>query len=332
MSAIQGSIAEVRFSLSGEKRVLDAIPLSNDGNSAKATDVAVSFVPVSRTELPQSISPAGKIIPLYSEFLLPDFIGCCVQTVPLMLSPEVFNSLDDIFSVAAEHDTSLLLAHPAVEECIASCADHASEVLLIIHALTVEVRDFKRKKIDVFYLAEIEHMLYSQFAFEGYRRMFAAFLHCFSSVMVHSSAVIRNGKVLLFAAPDEGGKTTAALLEPSGKVLCDDRNILKATEKGVSVFGTTWGNNFTPELSGELAGIFLLDKAASFALSPLPSRDAAVFMWQDNRHFWSQLPVGHRTGVFDLLLSCCSNVPVAKLSFHREFIDWDSVDSFLESR
>ncbi len=331
MPAVRGTLAEVCFSVSGEKQVLDAIPLHCNLDSAAQCDVAVSFVPVPRSELPESCPPACEIVPGFNDFLSPDFIGCCVQTVPLMLSPAVFDSLSDVLNVASEKETSLLLAYPQVIECLLNCRDHASQVLLIIHALTVEVRDFHRREMHIFYLYEIEHMLFSDFAFEGYRRMFAAFLHCFSSVMVHSSAVVRNGKVLLFVAPDEGGKTTAALLEPSGKILCDDRNILTFSGKRVTVFGTTWGSNFTQGLSGELGGIFLIEKASSFSLSRLSPRDAALFMWEDNRHFWSQLPVRHRTGVFDLLFSCCTTVPVARLSFSKDFIDWDSVDSFMVS-
>ncbi|WP_419663348.1 uncharacterized protein Dvar_37070 [Desulfosarcina variabilis str. Montpellier] len=81
--------------------------------------------------------------------------------------------------------------------------------------------------------------------------------------MVHSSAVILNGKGYLFVGHSDAGKSTiAALLGNSGEILCDDRNIIRCLNGHFRLYGT-WSHGDLPDVSGAsapLAGIFFLNQ------------------------------------------------------------------------
>ena len=324
MPEIDCLLAGVSFRIAAGKPILDALPCFGTSFHSMHPDVCIVFTGISRKnlELDSPMEHSG----LLSSFLMPPFIGSCVQTIPLMLSPAQSHSLADILSRGTEAFSVPLLTVPAVLDHIRKCLDHASEVLLILHALTVEIRDFREHRIDVFYIDEIESILYSEFAFEAYRRMFSMFLPDFGSLIVHSSAVRRRDKVMLFLAADEGGKSTAAGLSSEGKILSDDRNVLKRNGDGFSVHPTPWGKICNLEVSAPLGGLFLLEKADTFSLEPLDPRVLVYFLWEDNRPFWDHLPVARRTKVLDLLIAASRSVPVYRMRFPKEYIDWTALD------
>jgi hypothetical protein len=325
LAEIELVLAGICFRVTAGKYVLGALPFLGKSKSCNYNqDVGITFTGVPRKCL--DFNSPVNYSNLLSSFLMPPFIGCCVQTLPLMLTPDQSHSLADILSKGTEAFSVPLLTVPAVLDRIRECSDHASEVLLILHALTVEIRDFREHRIHVFYIEEIEPLLYSESSFEAYRRMFSMFLPDFGSLIVHSSAIKRREKVMLFLAADEGGKSTAVGLSPEGEILSDDRNILKRDGTGFKVHPTPWGKICNLEISAPLCGMFLLEKADAFSLELMDPRVLVYFLWEDNRPFWDHLPIARRTKTLDLLIAASRSVPVYRMRFPKDFIDWSMLD------
>ncbi len=320
-------LAGITFAVTAGRPVLSALPDLPRGAFDSIPDVHVVFTGVSRKDIQND--PKEDHSELLGAFLQPPYIGACVQTLPLMLDPDRSISVAGLLRRGRVSFSVPMLSVPGILARIRECSPHASEVLLILHALTVEIRDFREHRIDVFYLDELEYLLYSEFAPEAYRRLFSMFLPDFGGVLVHSSAVARKKGAALFLAPDEGGKSTAAGLSPNGGILCDDRNVLKRVDSGFQVYSTPWGKVYEPSANAPLAGIFLLEKAAEFRLKPLDPRFAVHFLWEDNRPFWDLLPKNRRTAVFNLLADACGSVPVFSLGFPEDHIDWHAIDAAL---
>lgn len=82
---------------------------------------------------------------------------------------------------------------------------------------------------------------------------------------LHSSAVILDGKGLMFVGHSEAGKSTTTLMmmKNGAEVLCDDRNIVRSTPEGFQVYGT-WSHGDVPDISPDIAplhAIFFLEKS-----------------------------------------------------------------------
>ena len=102
-------------------------------------------------------------------------------------------------------------------------------------------------------------------------RMLADREACF----LHASGIVMNGKGLLFVGHSGAGKTTVAtMLREQGKVLCDDRIIVRSWPEGLRIHGT-WSHGDLAEISADdapLSAIFFLEKAATNRLIPVTKR------------------------------------------------------------
>jgi len=96
---------------------------------------------------------------------------------------------------------------------------------------------------------------------------------------LHSSAVILDGKGLVFAGHSEAGKSTmAGLLKDTAEILCDDRNIIRRQEQSFRVFGT-WSHGDLPLVSSSsapLAAILFLQQAAGNRLVAVKDKKTIV--------------------------------------------------------
>jgi hypothetical protein len=318
-------LAEIGFRVIAGKCVLRALPSLGKSKLCNYNqDVRITFTGVPKKSL--YFDSTVNYSTLLDSFLMPPFVGCGVQTLPLMIGPDQKHYLEEILAKSTDPFSVPIISVPEVLKRIKKCSNHASEVLLILHVLTVEIRDFKEHRIDIFYIEEMEPLLYSEFAHEGYRRMFSIFLPDFGALMIHSSALMRNGRVMMFLAADEGGKSTAVGLSLEGEVLSDDRNILKRNGTGFNVHPTPWGKICNLEISAPLGGMFLLEKADTFSLEPLDPRVLVYFLWEDNRPFWDLLPIARRIKALDLLIAASRSVPVYRMRFPKDYIDWTTLD------
>lgn len=93
--------------------------------------------------------------------------------------------------------------------------------------------------------------------------------------LLHSSAIIIDGKGLLFVGHSEAGKSTMLkILRGQGEILCDDRNIIRRWPDGFYVHGT-WNHGELPDVSpagAPLQAILFLDKADENRLIPITNK------------------------------------------------------------
>lgn len=99
-------------------------------------------------------------------------------------------------------------------------------------------------------------------------------------VMVHSSCVWVEGKVLLFAGVSGAGKTTIARLWRShgATVLNDERNLVRMCDGATWAGASPWHgeDNQVSALTGPLAAVFCLKQSTHNDLRPLPVTESVV--------------------------------------------------------
>lgn len=325
VSALRCSLAGVAFDITSPASVLHALPHFGLCPSQTTPEVHIAFAAATQDSLKRE--PPIDRSRLLENILLPPYLGGGVQTVPLVLTDDQRRTVADLLANGTDASSVPLLNAPDVVTRLKECADHATDVLLILHALTVEIRDYKEHRTDIHYIQDIEPVLCSSLAFEGFRRMFGMFLPDFDAVMIHSSALVRRGRTFFFLGRDGGGKSTVVSLATEGDVLSDDRNILRRRADGFTVYGTPWGAIHNDTASAPLGGVFLLEKAESFGLERADPREAVHFMWEDNRPFWLHLPKSRRTRVLELLIDVARSVPIYRLRFPKDHIDWNAMDA-----
>ena len=299
------------------------------GKSTGAYDVHNSLRSIDHNELKASAVPKN-IRHLVTACTISPASGRGVHAIPLQFVDIHDDRLQPFLFTSSDILDAPILQSRAVRESLESRSAHLEQVFIAIHALTVEIRDYLKHEYEIFYADGLASLVQSDLMYNGFRNMFSAFLPDFSAVMIHGSSVLLNGRAAIFLAPDEGGKSTAARLSHRKKIFSDDRNILRKQSQGFMVHGTPWGMITSGPDFARLGGIFLLEKAESFSIDALKPRSAVQFIWEDNSYFWRQLPRKRRAGVFDLVLKLCQSVPLYRMRFPKDYIDWDAVDRAME--
>jgi hypothetical protein len=223
-----------------------------------------------------------------------------------------------------------LLRAPVVRQRLAQCLAHPEQVGLLLHLRSIVLRDHRQSKVDFFYTAERAAMLRESTFKNDFRRMLTSFLPSFSAALVHSSAVVRQGKAALFLAPDGGGKTTVAEQAPPMMVIADDHVILRKEGPAIIVHSTPWGRLYNPHLSARVGAIFLLKKAPRFQLLPVPRTRALEHFWQEGYYDRVFLPPHLKQEAFQMLYETCCAAPVWEMEFTREGVNWQEIDAVME--
>ncbi|MBN1201880.1 MAG: hypothetical protein JXJ20_08510 [Anaerolineae bacterium] len=213
-----------------------------------------------------------------------------------------------------------LLRTAAVRARLLACLSHPDWVSLELSSGSATILDFIQREFALYYTPAYNFSSH----YLGVA-LFAPFLTIFSAVAVHSSSLVRDGTAALFVAPDEGGKTTAATLSPTGTILCDDQNILRKDGDSIFVHSTPWGRHTSGPQQARLGGIFLLEQALDFEMIPIRPVDALEFLWNEHLSYYSFLPNKLKTQAFNLFYDACCQVPVYRLHFTKDYIDWDAV-------
>ncbi len=73
----------------------------------------------------------------------------------------------------------------------------------------------------------------------------------------------------------------------------------------------------------------LLEKAAAFQLTPVDFHSTLSVCWNEHYRRWTRLSSPLRKCAFDLLREACYQVPLYRMSFSREYVDWDMIDRVL---
>jgi len=162
-----------------------------------------------------------------------------------------------------------------------------------------------------------------------YRNMLCPFFPNFDAVMIHAGAVIRGGKAALFLAHDGGGKTTVVRTALGSKVLSDDQVILRREKGEIRAHGTPLGRFSSGPVEAPVGGIFLLEKSRAFSLTSIRLTDVIEFLWNEHRFVWPVLPKSIRAAAFDMVYESCRGIPLHRMQFRPDSLDWAAVDSVL---
>jgi len=195
------------------------------------------------------------------KFHSPAYLGGGIQVLPLVIFKGHEDLIKPYFAVTFDENGKgnyPLLRAQQVRERLFNCIKNVEQVLVIMHPLTVEIRDYAAGQIDVFYREEVQSVWNLELALNGIERMFKALLPGFNAFPVHSSAVVRKGKAVCFLAPDKGGKTTVAKQVPEETILNDDQVILRKEEDKFRLHSTPWGSIVNGPFSAPLGAFFLL--------------------------------------------------------------------------
>jgi hypothetical protein len=220
-----------------------------------------------------------------------------------------------------------ILQADIVRDKLANSCKFLEDIKIQVHGFSVTFYDYKNRTIDIFYSPVCNEIFKADMICNGIRRMFTSFLPGFSAAMIHSSALLINGKVGIFLAPDEGGKTTAAKLGVDHAILCDDQNIIKKEENEFIAYSTPWGHNRNSNLKGPVKGFFLLVKGNGFKIEQLKPSSLFSYLWNEHLDYSSKLPEKYRLLFFDFLYTLSRSVPGFQLTFQKDFIDWDAVEN-----
>ncbi len=143
----------------------------------------------------------------------------------------------------------------------------------------------------------------------------------FGGMMLHSSAVVKEGRAYLFTADCGTGKSTHTQLWlrefPDAFILNDDKPALRRENDGWFAYGTPWSGKTDQNVDARvpLAGIAILERAEENAIAPYRGIDATrALLKQVNRPKAAE----YRIKLMDLLDRLIAEVPIWKLSCNME--------------
>lgn len=143
----------------------------------------------------------------------------------------------------------------------------------------------------------------------------------FGGMMLHSSAVVKDGKTYLFSADCGTGKSTHTQLWlrefPDAFILNDDKPALRREDDGWFAYGTPWSGKTDQNVNQRvpLAGIAILERAEENAIAPYRGIAATrALLKQVNRPRAAE----YRIKLMDLLDKLITEVPIWKLSCNME--------------
>jgi hypothetical protein len=294
-------------------------------------DIQQHFISINSSELSYPY-PTLESIERFRKFHFPPFLGAVgAQTIPLQLNSG--NNDDIIPLIKASQDGKIsfpLLSSKRIWARMEECKNNIEDVSIILHALTIEIRDYSRHQVDIFFINAMRDILMTDIASNGIERLFKIFFSEFNAFPLHCSAMIRKGKVACFLASDEGGKTTVAQKAVKSTILNDDQVVLRRAEKDYKVFSTPWGSINNGPLSCPLGAFFLLEKSDRFEISSCKPRQILEHIWEDHSSYYTDmLPPHNRSRSFDFLSQALHSVPTYKMKFPVNWIDWAAIDKCL---
>jgi hypothetical protein len=223
---------------------------------------------------------------------------------------------------------SPVLKSPLVRSQLRESLRHPEHISLEMHYDSFSIFDFFQRKLMIYYLSSRKKSLESSTVGPG---ILAPFFPLFGGFMLHSSSSVLHNKAALFLAKDEGGKTTVMKNAEPRDVLSDDQNILKKEDGAFFVHSTPWSTFPNGPRKAKLGGLFLLEKAGEFSLSPINPVEMLTYLWAEHVGYTLFMPKKLRVAAFDLLREACRSAPTYRMRFPQHYIDWDAVDRAMEN-
>ena len=137
-------------------------------------------------------------------------------------------------------------------------------------------------------------------------------------MLAHAAGIVIAGKAYLFAGVSGAGKSTFSLLlaaARAGRMLSDERVIVRAVRGGLTAFGTPWAGtaNIASPASAPLAGIFLLKHGKANRIEPLEPVAAADRMRRMIAVPWYDPDAA--APIIAFVRKACASVPVNEFRF-----------------
>ncbi len=155
------------------------------------------------------------------------------------------------------------------------------------------------------------------------------FTPLFSTLLIHSSAVVLDGRGVLMVAPDEGGKTTAVLSGHGGRILSDDCNAVSIEGDRPLVHPTGWSLLEPDGGPAPLGAVLFLEKADAFSLCRIDSGEAIRRLHEGCWCRHDDLPPAVAIEAAGLARRLALSVPCATAGLTLEGPDWSAVRSLL---
>ena len=144
----------------------------------------------------------------------------------------------------------------------------------------------------------------------------------YGGMMLHSSAVVVDGKAYLFSADSGTGKSTHTqiwlkLFGDKAYILNDDKPAIRREDDGWFAYGTPWSGKYDISVNARIpiAGIAMIDRAENNEIYPFSGKEAIrQIMAQINRVRAAE----YRIKQMELLDKLLREVPVWKLKCNME--------------
>ncbi|CVI70351.1 hypothetical protein NDGK_01844 [Clostridiales bacterium CHKCI001] len=143
-----------------------------------------------------------------------------------------------------------------------------------------------------------------------------------SGMMLHSSAVMVDGRVYLFSAPSGTGKSThtALWLQYLGEraqIINDDKPAIRVMGDKVYVYGTPWSGKTNQNLNvrGELGGIAVVKRANENQIRRLSNKEAIFALLNQTTRSRKEERIDRLFEVIELLIK---TIPIYELSCNME--------------
>lgn len=142
-----------------------------------------------------------------------------------------------------------------------------------------------------------------------------------NGILLHSSAVVLDGKAYLFSAPSGTGKSTHASIWlrefPGAEILNDDKPAIRILEDGIYVYGTPWSGKTDLNLNRKvpLQGIAFLERGETNSISSLDSMKTLENLLNQTVRPGEKESAAR---LFSLLDQLIRRVPIYKLTCNME--------------
>jgi hypothetical protein len=275
----------------------------------QCADLLLSF-----DEVPQLLPQK----PLFEKFTVKTDSGSDIHIETRRIPP---SQLDQLIAEKGFAADNLLLEHDELR--IAILSDKGP--------FLVE-KDFTEKKVRVFYSnlycnPDGEKLYIPDLLIANYRYLTAQMMVALNRIMLHGSALFRDGKVYVFLAFDGGGKSTLVTANSNFFILNDDQVAYSFDNCAAAIaWATPFGRISDGPAHAPIRAFFYIVKDDHFDLEPTPADLLIQSFWSDNQEMLESLPKTLKKNAFDLINRLSKSSPVYKMKCNYGQIDWEQID------
>ena len=225
--------------------------------------------------------------------------------------------------------SSQIFGYSPFRKAALKCIDNPGMFHIALNWNRAIVRNYAENIYSLFYPIEKRDELNSLLFIARLRSLVGNVFPNFDSVMIHGASLLFGDKAAVFLAKDEGGKSTLIKMSEDKKILSDDHIVLKKRNDKITVHATPFGELTDGPLSGRLAGLFLLEKSENFSIEKIDPEEVLQFIWNDQFVKWYQYPKPLRVKIFEIINYTSRSIPLYRLKFPRNSIEWDEIEKRL---